>query len=140
MRYILALLLLLPVGCIEVKNESESEVSSFVLTDSLKEVQKEFKKITSKEDKEYIYKQFAGSAAYIKNAEKLETTAGFEVLIGKVQSSYGWDRDKYPKFTDAVSAYVTEQGFDKPRTLTSQADKDWLYEIFNSLAEAIKNE
>lgn len=138
MRYILALLLLLPIGCIEVKQDEE--VASFVLTDSLKSVQKEFAKIESREDKDLIYKQFAGAASYIKNAEKLETTAGFEALLGKVQTSYGWDREKYPDFTEAVSNYLVEQGFDKPRTLTSQKDKDWLQEIFHSLAEAIKNE
>lgn len=138
MRYILALLLLLPIGCIEVKQDEE--VASFVLTDSLKGVQKEFAKIESREDKDLIYKQFAGAASYIDNAENLDTSAKFEVLVGKVQTSYGWDREKYPDFTDAVSVYLVEQGFDVPRTLSSEKDKKWLHEIFNSLAEAIKNE
>jgi len=137
MRYLLVLLLL--VGCVPPSEVKQSE-STFVLTSSLKEVRDEFKKIESQEDKDLIYKQFAGSASYIKNAEQLESTNGFEKLLGKVQTSYGWDREKYPKFTDAVSEYLVEQGFDKPRTLTSQADKDWLHEIFNSLAEAVKNE
>ena len=128
------LFILLIAGCTPVVSPVSDD---FVMTDSLKDVKSEFAKIP-KEDQDLIYKQFAGGASFIKNAKKLDNSAQFEILLGKVQSSYGWDRDRYPKFTDAVSDYLVEQGFDKPRSLSSDSDKRWLYEIFNSLAGSCK--
>lgn len=128
------LFILLIAGCTPVVSPVSDD---FVMTESLRGVKAEFVKIP-KEDQDLIYKQFAGGASFIKNAKNLDNSAKFEVLLGKVQSSYGWDRDRYPKFTDAVSNYLVEQGFDKPRSLSSDSDKRWLYEIFNSLAGSCK--
>ena len=55
-----------------------------------------------------------------------------------MQSSYGCAREKYPEFTTAVSEYLVEAGYDEPRKLETQEDRDWFHSIFESLTGAIK--
>ena len=68
----------------------------------------------------------------------LKTTAQFDPMLGRVQSSYGWERDKHKEFTDAVSDYLIEVGYEEPRKLSTEEDRKWFRDIFRSLADAIK--
>lgn len=103
-------------------------------------VSKAFSEIQSREDKLTIYKLFAGSAEYLQNCKSLQATQQFDPILGRVQSSYGWNREKYPAFTDAVSEYLVSVGYNEPKPLeTDQQRKDFA-NIFQSLAEATKYE
>lgn len=103
-------------------------------------IQKEFSSIESKEDKLLIYKLFSGSAEYLKNSKSLGSTSQFDPILGKVQSSYGWSREKYPKFTDAVSEYLVDADYDEPKTLSTTEERLNFSKIFETLAEATKYE
>lgn len=106
----------------------------------LKNVEDEFKKITSKDDKILIYKLFAGSAKYLKNCKSLNETRQFDPMLGKVQSSYGWDREKYKTFTDAVSAYLISVDYDTPKKLETEQQRKDFAQIFDNLAKVTKYE
>ena len=108
------------------------------LSDALKKVRTEYLKISDKADRTLIYKLFAGSAEYLSHAVSLKTTAQFDPMLGRVQSSYGWERDKHKEFTDAVSDYLIEAGYEEPRQLSTEEDRKWFRNIFRSLADAIK--
>ncbi|MCP4442759.1 MAG: hypothetical protein GY810_27960 [Aureispira sp.] len=99
-----------------------------------------FSSIGSKEDKLTIYKLFAGSAEYLQNCKSLQATQQFDPILGRVQSSYGWDREKYPEFTDAVSEYLVSVGYDEPKPLTTEEQRKNFSNVFQSLAEATKYE
>lgn len=103
-------------------------------------VKEEFRKIESKDDKILIYKLFAGSADYLTNVKTLTQTSQFDPVLGRVQNSYGWDREKYPKFTDAVSAYLVSVKYDEPKKLSSEEDIKSFKKIFEDLAEVTKYE
>ncbi len=105
---------------------------------ALTEVQKEFNKIESKEDKLLIYKLIAGSAEYLKASENLKNTGQFDPVLGKVQSSYGWNREKYPKFTDAVSEYLVSEKYNEPKQLLTKEDRANFANIFEKLSEVLK--
>lgn len=142
MRVLLLLTVLMFIGCERPSVDTsvdKSEDSKLVLTNTLKEVVKEFNKM-SKEDQNVLYKQWAGAASFIKSSKSLESTKDFDPLLGKVQADYGWDREKYPELTDAISEYLKEQGYEEPRELTKKSDRDWFYNIFFSLSMAVKNE
>ena len=116
---------------------------------SLKNISKRFKnaesdavsnidlKIENKGDRTLIYKLFAGSAEYLKNSVVLKHTGQFDPMLGRVQTSYGWDREKYPDFTQAVSDFLVEVGYEEPRGLSEESDKKWFQGIFESLVSAI---
>lgn len=108
------------------------------LSKELKKVAEEFSKIESKEDKLLIYKLLAGSAEYLQAAKKLNSTGQFDPVLAKVQSSYGWDREKYSDFTDAVSDYLVSEKYDEPKELSSKSDREEFAEIFVKLAEALQ--
>lgn len=110
------------------------------LDGELLKVKEEFDKIESKEDKLLIHKMFAGSADYLLACKSLDSTAQFGPLLGKVQSSYGWNRDKYSDFTDAVSDYLVSVDYDEPKKLSSTSDRKEFAKIFQDLAEATKYE
>ena len=119
----------------EVVDKPDKEVVTVAKIEVVKE---KFSQITDEEDKVLIYKLFSGASEYLKNAKKLENTSQFDPILGRVQSSYGWAREKYPDFTDAVSEFLIESGYDEPRKLDSDEDRLWFQAIFESLAGATK--
>ena len=132
-----------PVGDVRQASEpAEQKQVAFMRTvgsDSLIRVTEEFKKCDP-EDKILIYKLFAGSAEYLKNCESLSSTFQFRPGLGRVQSSYGWNLEKYPSFTDAVSDYLVEVDYVTPKELKTKQERLAFAEIFQGLAEATKNE
>ena len=109
-------------------------------TPELKAVEKEFSKIDSKEDKHFIHMLFCGAAEYLKKTEAVHQTQQFDPILGRVQSAYGWEREKYEDFTDAVSDYLDAVDYDTPKKLETRAQKEDFAKIFSDLAEATKNE
>jgi hypothetical protein len=99
-------------------------------------VKAEFKKIESKEDRILIHKMFSGASDYLKNCKSLSQTGQFDPILGRVQNSYGWKREKYPKFTDEVSNYLKAMGFETPKTLDNEESRKEFQKIFEGLAEA----
>jgi hypothetical protein len=114
-------------------------VNTFVMTDSLKKVRLEFLKM-EKADQDSVYKQFSGSALFLKNNKVLKSTDKFDPIFGRVQSDFGWNREKYPDFTTAVSEFLKEQGYEQPRMLDSETNRTWFYNIFYSISMSLKNE
>ena len=121
-----------------VEPESPEEIKKRAVAKALSKVHEEFNKIESKEDRSLIYKLLSGSAEYLKHAVSLENTGQFDPILGRVQSSYGWNRESYPDFTQAVSDYLIEVGYDEPRKLDSEESRGWFQGIFESLAEVTK--
>lgn len=109
-----------------------------VQSEYLKKVSEEFAKIESTEDKLLIYKLFSGAGEYLDASSFTGNTSQFEPLLGKVQSSYGWKREKYPVFTDAVSAYLVSVGYDEPKQIVTSAEREAFSKIFKDLAKVLK--
>ena len=109
------------------------------LSPALLKVREEFLKIQNKDDKALIYKLFSGSAEYLQNSSFVGNTGQFDPILGRVQSSYGWEREKYPAFTDAVSEYLIHAGYDEPRDLDGPESRQWFHSIFENLVTAIGN-
>ena len=105
-------------------------------TEALKNVKREFDKIESVEDRETIHKLFSGSASFLTTCKSLKGTYQFSPILGRVQSSYGWNREKYPKFTDAVSDYLVEVGYDEPKQLITTRERLDFAQIFIDLSKA----
>ncbi|MAR66600.1 MAG: hypothetical protein CL833_05040 [Crocinitomicaceae bacterium] len=119
----------------EVAVVSTDESNSF-----LSKITEEFKKIENKDDKATIYKLFAGAASYLEVCESLDGTYQFDPILARVQNSYGWNREKYPDFTDAVSNYLVDVNYDDPKPLTTKQERLDFAKIFKNLAEATKHE
>lgn len=142
------LFIVLFAGCIEIKvstPEKNEEPAPAVVGDSklspeLQKVKIAFDSIQDVNDKLTIHKLFAGSADYLAVCEELETTAQFDPILGKVQSSYGWDREKYPALTDAVSEYLISVKYQEPKSLKTDQDRKAFAKIFQDLSEATKYE
>ena len=132
----LLILLLLVAGCAQTK----TNVVIIGDSEELQKVQEVFQSIESKEDKLLIYKLFAGAGEYLKNCKNMDNTSRFDPILGRVQSSYGWDRERYPEFTDAVSEYLISVGYDEPKQLNNSKDRKDFAKIFQDLAEATKHE
>jgi hypothetical protein len=109
------------------------------LSPALLKVREEFLKIQNEDDRMLIYKLFSGSAEYLQNSSFVGNTGQFDPILGRVQSSYGWDREKYPTFTDAVSEYLIHVGYDEPRDLDGPESRRWFHSIFENLVTAIGN-
>ena len=110
------------------------------MTDELIAVQAAFDAIDSNEDKLLIHKLFSGAGEYLANCKTMQMTAAFDAILGKVQTSYGWDREKYPELTDAVSEYLISVDYQEPKELKSSKDRKDFAKIFQDLAEATKYE
>ena len=107
-------------------------------TPQLTKVAEEFNKIESALDKLLIYKLFAGAGEYLSVSDFSGNTSQFDPLLGKVQSSYGWKREKYSAFTDAVSAYLVSVGYDVPKQIATEADRQAFSKIFKDLAKVLE--
>lgn len=118
--------------------ESQQTISQSDTTDELQKVKQEYNKIESESDRLLIYKLFSGASEYLSVAKSLESTNQFDPILGKVQTSYGWNREKYPDFTTAVSDYLVSVKYDEPKPLSSDEDRKKFAEIFKDLSEAIK--
>lgn len=142
------LFIVLFVGCVEIKvstPKKNEEPAPVVVGDSklspeLQKVKIAFDSIQDADDKLTIHKLFAGSADYLAVCKELETTAQFDPILGKVQSSYGWDREKYPALTDAVSEYLISVKYQEPKSLKTDQDRKAFAKIFQDLSEATKYE
>ena len=122
----------------EESDSKDSEDRESLVLAKLDTVRQEYSKIDDESDRVLIYKLFSGASEYLKHSKHLDNTSQFDPILGRVQSSYGWAREKYPEFTTAVSEYLVEAGYDEPRKLETQEDRDWFQSIFESLAGAIK--
>lgn len=120
--------------------EEPNQVSTedFIMTETLKSVNEEFKKLDDK-DKDLIVKQFTGAYFFLENNSVMKSSSDFDPILSRVQSDFGWDREKYPEFTTAVSKYLVEQGYDDPRQLTG-SDRVWFANIFKNLSKAVRYE
>jgi len=130
---------LLITGC-AYETETNVLVVGDDLTPELQEVQQVFNSIESKDDRLTIHKLFAGSADYLSVCESLDSTAKFDPILGRVQTSYGWNREKYPELTDAVSEYLISVGYDQPKELKSNQQRKDFAKIFQDLAGVTKYE
>jgi len=122
----------------EPEPDNEEEIKAKAIAAALSKVHEEFVKIESEEDKVIIYKLFSGSAEYLNNSVSLEDTSQFDPILGRAQTSYGWNRESYPDFTQSVSDYLVVVGYDESRKLDTQEAREWFQGVFESLAEATR--
>lgn len=131
MKKLLLILILLASSCAKL------EVKTASLDSFQQAIREEFVKIESKEDREYIYTTSAGAAAFLHKA-KLDNSENFDVFWREVASDYSWQTDKYPNFNKAVTEFMLNRGYDEPRDLSKESDREWLAKIFEDLAAATK--
>lgn len=136
-KFVTLFLILLVAGC---ATETNVLVVGEDLTPELQKVQEVFNSIESKSDRLTVHKLFAGGADYLAACKSLDSTSRFDPILGRVQTSYGWDREKYPELTDAVSEYLISVGYEEPKELKSSKDRKDFAKIFQGLAEATKYE
>jgi len=134
-------LCLLLTGCtINIQRKDVEAILPVGNTPELVRVEQTFNSISSQEDKLTIHKLFSGAAEYLSNCQELDSTGQFDPILGKVQTSYGWQRDKYSSFTDAVSDYLVSVDYQEPKKLTTPEQRQAFAKIFQDLAEATKYE
>lgn len=121
-----------PVPKFQVSQENDPVKTSLV------NVKKEYGKIESEQDKLTIYKMFAGAADYLSVARTLGSNAEFSTLFANTLVSYGWEKEKYPAFTDAISAYLKSVNYHIPKKITSKEDIENLSQVFKAIEEALK--
>lgn len=114
---------------VEVKN-------TVVYSDTLNKVVDEAKTLT-KEDRDFAFKQFSGLNQYILNSE-VPSSDKLDNLIARMQEDYKWKREKYPKFTDSVFAYLKEKNYLKAVKFDTQESRENTASIFFDLADAVK--
>lgn len=131
---------MLMAGFIFLAKSDKTEPVKNDTTDELKLVEEEFAEIDSTEDKELIHKLFSGAGEYLSKCQTMVNTSQFDPILGRVQSSYGWERDKYSDFTDAVSDYLVSVEYDIPKDLKTNQERKDFAKIFKDLAEATKYE
>ena len=118
--------------------DSEEEIKEKTVAKLLNNVHEEFVNIQDEGDRALIYKLFSGSSEYLKHSVSLSDTSQFDSILGRVQTSYGWNRESYPEFTQAVSDYLAAAGYDTPRKLDTKESREWFQSIFEALAEATR--
>ena len=115
-------LLLAITGCdLKVSNNNAVKAvpaspEATVIADSMTDV--------SKEDAVIIYKQFAGLTSYLGSTKKISSTSELVAVIGRFQSDYGYTREKYRKFTDAVEVFLVKQGYKTPKSIVENSNGD----------------
>lgn len=154
-RIIITLLCFAITGCVEVTytppeskvnvEATDESLEAMVIGDSslspqLQKVQLAFNAIQSAEDRLTIHKLFSGAADYLSVCKDLDNTTQFDPILGRVQNSYGWDREKYSTLTDAVSEYLVYVKYDEPKTLKTPEERQQFAKIFKDLSEATKYE
>jgi len=139
-KLMLSLCLLLTGCTINIQRKDVEAILPVGNTPELVRVEQTFNSINSQEDKLTIHKLFSGAAEYLSNCQELDSTGQFDPILGKVQTSYGWQRDKYTAFTDAVSDYLVSVDYQEPKKLTTSEQRQAFAKIFQDLAEATKYE
>lgn len=123
--YLIFFLPALFVGCdvLKVKNEDVLVAKSVavssdvqVITDSMKSV--------SKDDAKLMYMQFGGLVEYMTHTKNVTTTKELVQLIAEFQTDYGYTREKYTEYTDAVEAFLMKQGYKQPKTIVDVASEE----------------
>lgn len=141
-NYIFLFFFLAFFGCNQIKftpiKEREEVLSKVNYSDTLTKVYEESKKM-KQEDRDFAFKQFSGLNQYILNSQ-IESSIKIDGLITRFQSDYKWNSGKYPLFTDAVSKYLEEKGYDKPIKFDTQENRDKIASIFFDLADATKKD
>ena len=141
MNKLMLSLCLFLTGCtINIQRKDVEAILPVGNTPELVRVEQTFNSISSQEDKLTIHKLFSGAAEYLSNCQELDSTGQFDPILGKVQTSYGWQRDKYTAFTDAVSDYLVSVDYQEPKKLTTLEQRQTFAKIFQDLAEATKYE
>ena len=139
-KLILSLCLFLTGCTINIQRKDVEAILPVGNSPELVRVEQTFNSISSQEDKLTIHKLFSGAAEYLTNCQELDSTGQFDPILGKVQTSYGWQRDKYTAFTDAVSDYLVSVDYQEPKKLTTPEQRRAFAKIFQDLAEATKYE
>lgn len=85
------------------------------IADSMSEV--------TKKDAELMYIQFSGLVAYLGRTEKITTMKQFNGLFERFQTDYGYTREKYPEYSDAVEKFLIKRGYEKYQTITEGRTK-----------------
>lgn len=133
---IILLASILLTGCglyevVEVNNNPEINVVNETLEtqiiDSLKDA--------TREDCVTAYTFFAGMSLYIEKGSKLTNTSDIQELIKSMEDDYGWDRGKYPKFTEVIKTDIINNGFRQPKELTPEI-KTTFINMFNGYGKA----
>lgn len=116
-RIVLTLAFLLSLcgcGLIEFENTQPTPKPDVVVVD--KEVNKEIVDALAEatlDDCIVLYKIFGGAYQYVDATDKPNTTKELFEILDRVQQDYKWNKEKYPKLTDAIEKDLASKKFDE---------------------------
>lgn len=132
---------LLPIDYSKIKqNQSEVQTSSEVNSDIVAEIKAASKDIPPA-DKLILYKMYDGLASLVKSAVPTTTIKAHE-YFDNVSTIYGWQKEKYPTFTDATEkvlqnkTYTGDIDYSLPQKISDI--KENFTKINRSIAEGLK--
>lgn len=114
-KYLFLILPLLFCGCDQIKFTG-SAVVQVEYSEDAKLIASSMSSV-SKEDAEVMCMQFSGLAAYLLHTKKITKTSDLVKLITSFQEDYGWTREKYKTYTDAVETFLKKQGYETPKSI-----------------------
>lgn len=141
-KYITTLVITLALlGCQKNVGNSVAPVTSgdtvsVVFTPELTRVYEESKKMTQS-DRSAVLKQYLGISEYIKNSN-VDRYAKIDPISIRVQGDYGYARETYPTYSDAISAYITANGLENDVVFSTREARLKTAKVFSDAAEAIK--
>jgi len=117
------IIIVLLMGCNVKPSEHNNKQPAVVK--AVKKVDKDVQSIVdamndvSKSDTELMYMQFGGLALYLQNTDKITTVKELNQIFARFQTDYGYKREKYKDYSDAVQGFFEGRGYKKFETITS---------------------
>jgi hypothetical protein len=103
---------------IDVAPKNDARVVGVASVDSSVQTIVDSMKDVSKEDAETCYKVFSGLALYLEQTKKVQTTLEAFTLVQTLQTDFGYTREKYKPYTDAVEKFLIDKGYKKVKKIT----------------------
>lgn len=136
---------LLFVGCDKIKLKDNAPiVEKIEYSQESKDIASTMDDI-SKEDKKLIFTQFSGLHEYLSKTNKITKTTELFKVVESFQKDYGYTREKYKDYTDAVEAFLFKKGYKTPKTIVidvQSSDKEMarskVLEDMKTLSDAAK--
>lgn len=133
-------------GCdsIKIKQDTQQVVAITSYSEDAKTIADSMKNI-SKDDAELMYMQFSGLAQYMSHTKKIKTTAELNKIFGSFQQDYGYSREKYKAYSDAVEAFFLKNGYQETKNIvdnvadsTKEISRSQVIEDMKILGDAAK--
>lgn len=137
-RYILTAILFsfAIIGCehhFEIKFTPKAQSNVIVVKDTINDSDVIFNSMKDVDEATCIlaYKQFNGLADYLQATKKIDSVLKLMKVIEDFQKDYGYTREKYVAYTDAVEAFLKKGGYGYPMKIVDSPDSSHVIVIDN---------